>query len=37
VVNAHHKEVADVYIEDGVVLSVRPNIKVSDNLKRMLV
>lgn len=28
VVNAHHKEVADVYIEDGVIVSVRPNIKV---------
>lgn len=35
-VNAHHKEVADVYIEDGVILSVRPNIKVSGNLKTML-
>ena len=29
VVNAHRKEVADVYIEDGIVVSVRPNIKVS--------
>lgn len=26
--NAHHKEVADVYIEDGTILAVQPNIKV---------
>ncbi|KAJ6842256.1 dihydropyrimidinase isoform X1 [Iris pallida] len=32
VVNAHHKEVADVYIEDGIIVSVRPNIKVSDDV-----
>lgn len=28
VVNAHHKEVADVYIEDGTIVAVQPNIKV---------
>jgi len=28
VVNAHHQEVADVYVEDGVIFSVQPNIKV---------
>ncbi|KAJ4796102.1 Dihydropyrimidinase [Rhynchospora pubera] len=34
VVNAHRKEVADVYIEDGVILSVRPNIRIPDeNIK----
>ncbi|XP_010904686.2 dihydropyrimidinase isoform X2 [Elaeis guineensis] len=33
VVNAHHKEVADVYIEDGIIVSVRPNIKVGDEVK----
>ncbi|KAH7672049.1 Hydantoinase/dihydropyrimidinase protein [Dioscorea alata] len=32
VVNAHHKEVADVYIQDGVIASVRPNIIVSDDV-----
>ncbi|XP_077250336.1 pyrimidine 2 [Tasmannia lanceolata] len=32
VVNAHHQEVADVYIEDGIVASVRPNIKVGDDV-----
>uniref|UniRef100_A0A1D1XX07 dihydropyrimidinase n=2 Tax=Anthurium amnicola TaxID=1678845 RepID=A0A1D1XX07_9ARAE len=32
VVNAHHKEVADVYIEDGVVVSVRPTIKVNEDV-----
>ncbi|KAJ8461176.1 hypothetical protein OPV22_034102 [Ensete ventricosum] len=29
VMNAHRKEVAEVYIEVGIVVSVRPNIKVS--------
>jgi hypothetical protein len=29
VVNAHLAEEADVYIEDGVVVAVRPNIPVS--------
>ncbi|XP_072997985.1 dihydropyrimidinase [Typha latifolia] len=33
VVNAHHKEVADVYIDDGIVVSVRPNIMVDDDVK----
>lgn len=28
VVNADHQEVADVYVEDGVIVAVRPNIKV---------
>ncbi|KAG9454922.1 hypothetical protein H6P81_007826 [Aristolochia fimbriata] len=32
VVNAHHKEVADVYIEDGIIASIRSNIKVSDDV-----
>lgn len=31
--NAHHKEVADVYIEDGTIVAVQPNIKVSDDIK----
>jgi hypothetical protein len=31
VVNAHLAEEADVYIEDGVVVAVRPNIPVSAN------
>jgi len=29
VVNAHRAEEADVYIEDGIVVAVRPNIPVS--------
>ncbi|KAI0511698.1 hypothetical protein KFK09_012330 [Dendrobium nobile] len=33
VVNAHHKVVADVYIEDGIIVSVRPNIAVGDDVK----
>ena len=28
VVNAHHQEVADVYVEDGIIVAVKPNIKV---------
>lgn len=28
VVNAHEMEVADVYVEDGIIVAVRPNIKV---------
>jgi len=36
VVNAHHKEVADVYIEDGVILSVGPNIKVDHENTRII-
>ncbi|KAK9154435.1 hypothetical protein Sjap_001915 [Stephania japonica] len=31
VVNAHHQEVADVYVEDGIVVSVKPNIQVHDD------
>ena len=26
--NAHHQEVADVYVEDGIIIAVKPNIKV---------
>lgn len=26
--NAHHKEVADVYIEDGIIAAVQKNIMV---------
>ncbi|KAK2977544.1 hypothetical protein RJ640_018186 [Escallonia rubra] len=32
VVNAHHQEVADVYVKDGVIVAVKPNIKVSDDI-----
>jgi dihydroorotase-like cyclic amidohydrolase len=28
-VNAHKQEVADVYVEDGIIVAVKPNIKVS--------
>ncbi|CAN1250112.1 PYD2 [Linum perenne] len=28
VVNAHHHEVADVYVEDGIIVAVQPNLKV---------
>lgn len=28
VVNAHQQEVADVYLEDGKIVAVKPNIKV---------
>lgn len=28
VVNAYHKEIADVYVEDGIIVDVRPNIMV---------
>lgn len=31
VVNAHHQEVADVYIDDGLIVDVKPNIKVVCN------
>ncbi|KAL7202720.1 hypothetical protein ACSBR1_034233 [Camellia fascicularis] len=27
VVNAHHQEIADVYVEDGIIAAVKPNIK----------
>ncbi|OIS97632.1 PREDICTED: dihydropyrimidinase isoform X1 [Nicotiana attenuata] len=33
VVNAHHKEVTDVYLEDGIIVAVQPNIKVGDDIK----
>ncbi|KAL8545045.1 hypothetical protein ACS0TY_005303 [Phlomoides rotata] len=33
VVNAHHQEVSDVYIEDGVILGVQKNIMVGDDVK----
>ncbi|XP_031400839.1 dihydropyrimidinase [Punica granatum] len=32
VVNAHHQEIADVYVEDGIIVAVRPNIKVGDDI-----
>ncbi|KAL6284567.1 hypothetical protein ACE6H2_015496 [Prunus campanulata] len=32
VVNAHEMEVADVYVEDGIIVAVRPNIKVGDDV-----
>ncbi|KAL2942028.1 Dihydropyrimidinase [Bienertia sinuspersici] len=32
VVNAHHQEVADVYVEDGLIVAVQPNIKVGDDV-----
>ncbi|KAL0459115.1 UNVERIFIED_CONTAM: Dihydropyrimidinase [Sesamum latifolium] len=33
VVNAHHQEVADVYIEDGIIVAVQKNILVGDGVK----
>uniref|UniRef100_A0A453FRH9 dihydropyrimidinase n=3 Tax=Aegilops tauschii subsp. strangulata TaxID=200361 RepID=A0A453FRH9_AEGTS len=36
VVNAHRAEEADVYIEDGVVVAVRPNIPVGDDNVRVI-
>ncbi|WVY90688.1 hypothetical protein V8G54_036202 [Vigna mungo] len=32
VVNAHHQQVADVYVEDGVIVAVNPNIRVGDDV-----
>ncbi|KAG5517347.1 hypothetical protein RHGRI_037933 [Rhododendron griersonianum] len=32
VVNAHHQEIADVYVEDGIIAAVKPNIKVGDEV-----
>ncbi|CAN1250114.1 PYD2 [Linum perenne] len=32
VVNAHHHEVADVYVEDGIIVAVQPNLKVGDDV-----
>ncbi|KAE8663804.1 Dihydropyrimidinase [Hibiscus syriacus] len=31
-VNAHNQEVADVYVEDGIILAVGPNIKVDEDV-----
>ncbi|KAI3450046.1 hypothetical protein Pfo_006711 [Paulownia fortunei] len=33
VVNAHHQEVADVYVEDGIIAAVQNNIMVGDGVK----
>ncbi|PKI57779.1 hypothetical protein CRG98_021846, partial [Punica granatum] len=27
VVNAHHQEIADVFVEHGIIVDVKPNIK----------
>ncbi|KAI7999584.1 Dihydropyrimidinase [Camellia lanceoleosa] len=32
VVNAHHQEIADVYVEDGIIATVKPEIKVGDDV-----
>uniref|UniRef100_A0A7N0THU3 dihydropyrimidinase n=3 Tax=Kalanchoe fedtschenkoi TaxID=63787 RepID=A0A7N0THU3_KALFE len=32
VVNAHHMEMADVYIQDGIIVAVKPNIVVDDDV-----
>ncbi|KAF6151024.1 hypothetical protein GIB67_016502 [Kingdonia uniflora] len=32
VVNAHHQEVADVYVEDGFIVLVQSKIKVGDDV-----
>ncbi|XP_065618771.1 dihydropyrimidinase isoform X1 [Quercus suber] len=32
VVNAHREEVADVYAKDGIIVAVKPNIKVGDDV-----
>ncbi|XP_057955170.1 dihydropyrimidinase [Malania oleifera] len=32
VVNAHLMEIADVYVEDGIIIAVKPNIKVGDDV-----
>ncbi|CAO2837399.1 unnamed protein product [Amaranthus hypochondriacus] len=32
VVNAHHQQVADVYVEDGIIVAVQPNLKVGDDV-----
>ncbi|KAL9260518.1 Dihydropyrimidinase-like protein [Drosera capensis] len=32
VVNAFHQEVADVYVEDEIIVAVKPNIKVGDDV-----
>ncbi|PPD96705.1 hypothetical protein GOBAR_DD06279 [Gossypium barbadense] len=32
VLNAHQQEVADVYVEDGIIVAVKPNIKVDEDV-----
>ncbi|KNA25106.1 hypothetical protein SOVF_009150 [Spinacia oleracea] len=32
VVNAHHQEIADVYVEDGIIVAVQSNLKVGDDV-----
>nr|AFK48038.1 unknown [Lotus japonicus] len=32
VVNAHHQHVADVYVEDGIIVAVDPDINVGDDV-----
>jgi len=27
-VNAHHQEIADVYVKDGIIVAVKPNLRV---------
>jgi dihydropyrimidinase len=36
VVNAHRAEEADVYIEDGVIVAIRPNFPVGDDNVRVI-
>ncbi|XP_057723226.1 dihydropyrimidinase [Arachis stenosperma] len=33
VVNAHHQQLADVYVEDGIIVAVEPSITVGDDVK----
>ncbi|XP_073261024.1 dihydropyrimidinase isoform X4 [Populus alba] len=33
VVNAHHQEIADVYVKDGIIVAVKPNLTVGDDVK----
>ncbi|EXB80476.1 hypothetical protein L484_004383 [Morus notabilis] len=32
VVNAHQQEVADVYVEDGIIVAVKPHVQVGDDV-----
>ncbi|AET00187.1 putative dihydropyrimidinase [Medicago truncatula] len=32
VVNAHHQQIADVYVEDGIIVAVNPTIAVGDDV-----
>lgn len=32
VVNAHHQQIADVYVEDGIIVAVNPTITVGDDV-----